>query len=300
MSHRRAFNAVRIRALAADTPQPWSERVFRWARLAPAGAAMVLMLVAAVRGEPQPARPARRAERSPGRDPRSAPTPVTLTPHEEAWWIQYQPTPEIRLPATGVMASFDPNPGAIHSRCRGRHHGFIRSDPKGTAKPRTPRDRFRCSSSARSCWPDAGRTRRGSGASVRGWDVTGADLAERLDRHRVAGLDADRGAARTRAGQAVPRGRSAGVHRRRAIQHVLRAAQRWRGAGHVPQHPVRLRPTQLYACAVRLEWKQGGNAIYTRAGHFFPSPAIVQPGHTAVYPVMAGQQVTGAGTPATW
>ncbi len=56
-------------------------------------------------------------------------------------------------------------------------------------------------------------------------------------------------------------------------------------------------PTQLYTPAVRLEWKQGGNAVYTRAGRFFPSPAIVQPGTSAVY-IMGGQPVTGAGTPA--
>jgi hypothetical protein len=56
-------------------------------------------------------------------------------------------------------------------------------------------------------------------------------------------------------------------------------------------------PTQLYTPAVRLEWKEGGNAVYTRAGRFFPSPAIVAPGQTAVY-IMGGQPVTGAGTPA--
>lgn len=56
-------------------------------------------------------------------------------------------------------------------------------------------------------------------------------------------------------------------------------------------------PTQLYTPAVRLEWKEGGNAVYTRAGRFFPSPAIVQPGQSAVY-LMAGQPVIGSGTPA--
>ncbi len=56
-------------------------------------------------------------------------------------------------------------------------------------------------------------------------------------------------------------------------------------------------PTQLYTPAVRLEWREGGNAVYTRAGRFFPSPAIVQPGDSAVY-IMGGQPVTGAGTPA--
>ncbi len=56
-------------------------------------------------------------------------------------------------------------------------------------------------------------------------------------------------------------------------------------------------PTQLYTPAVRLEWKKGGNAVYTRAGRFFPSPAVVQPGQSAVY-IMGGQPVTGSGTPA--
>jgi hypothetical protein len=56
-------------------------------------------------------------------------------------------------------------------------------------------------------------------------------------------------------------------------------------------------PDQLYTPAVRLEWKEGGNATYTRAGRFFPSPAIVQPRNSAVY-IMAGQPVSGAGTPA--
>jgi len=56
-------------------------------------------------------------------------------------------------------------------------------------------------------------------------------------------------------------------------------------------------PDQLYTPAVRLEWKEGGNAVYTRAGRFFPSPAIVQPGQKAVY-IMGGQRVTGAGSPA--
>jgi len=55
-------------------------------------------------------------------------------------------------------------------------------------------------------------------------------------------------------------------------------------------------PTQLYAPVVRLAWKEGGDAIYTRAGHFFPSPAIIQPGDRAVY-IMGGQATRGTGTP---
>lgn len=56
-------------------------------------------------------------------------------------------------------------------------------------------------------------------------------------------------------------------------------------------------PQLLYAPVVRLEWEEGGNAVYTRAGRFFPSPAIVQPGTTAAY-LMGGQPVSGSGTPA--
>ncbi len=55
-------------------------------------------------------------------------------------------------------------------------------------------------------------------------------------------------------------------------------------------------PTQLYTPVVRLEWQAGGDAIYTRAGRFFPSPAVIQPGGQAVY-VMGGQAVRGSGTP---
>ena len=55
-------------------------------------------------------------------------------------------------------------------------------------------------------------------------------------------------------------------------------------------------PQQLYTPVVQLEWQQGGRAIYTRAGRFFPSPAILPPGETAVY-IMGGQPTQGSGTP---
>lgn len=55
-------------------------------------------------------------------------------------------------------------------------------------------------------------------------------------------------------------------------------------------------PQQLYTPVVRLEWEEGGDAIYTRAGRFFPSPAIIGPGESAVY-IMGGQELRGAGTP---
>ena len=56
-------------------------------------------------------------------------------------------------------------------------------------------------------------------------------------------------------------------------------------------------PQQLYTPVVRLEWAEGGDAVYTRAGRFFPSPAIVPAGETAAY-LMGGQPISGAGTPA--
>lgn len=56
-------------------------------------------------------------------------------------------------------------------------------------------------------------------------------------------------------------------------------------------------PQQLYTPVVRLEWAEGGNAVYTRAGRFFPSPAIVPAGETAAY-LMGGQPISGSGTPA--
>ena len=54
-------------------------------------------------------------------------------------------------------------------------------------------------------------------------------------------------------------------------------------------------PDQLYTPAVRLEWEEGGNLVQTRAGRFFPSPAILQPGETGAY-LMGGQQAQGSGT----
>ena len=56
-------------------------------------------------------------------------------------------------------------------------------------------------------------------------------------------------------------------------------------------------PQQLWQPVIRLEWAEGGNAIYTRAGRFFPSPSIVQVGTVATY-LMGGQPITGSGTPA--
>lgn len=55
-----------------------------------------------------------------------------------------------------------------------------------------------------------------------------------------------------------------------------------------------LEPTKLYAPVVVFPWTTGENAVYTRAGRFFPSPAIVQPGDRAVY-VMGGMEARGSG-----
>jgi hypothetical protein len=54
-------------------------------------------------------------------------------------------------------------------------------------------------------------------------------------------------------------------------------------------------PDQLYTPAVRLEWQEGGNLVQTRAGRFFPSPAILQPGESGAY-LMGGQPAQGSGT----
>jgi hypothetical protein len=55
-------------------------------------------------------------------------------------------------------------------------------------------------------------------------------------------------------------------------------------------------PQQLYEPVVRLEWAEGGNAVYTRAGRFFPIPAILPPGAIAAY-LMGAQPISGSGTP---
>jgi hypothetical protein len=54
-------------------------------------------------------------------------------------------------------------------------------------------------------------------------------------------------------------------------------------------------PRQLYQPVVRLEWQEGGNAVYTRNGRFFPSPAILQPGETGYY-LLGGEPIAGTGT----
>jgi hypothetical protein len=53
-------------------------------------------------------------------------------------------------------------------------------------------------------------------------------------------------------------------------------------------------PDQLWTPTVAYPWASGETALVTRAGRFFPSPAIVGPGQAAVY-LMGGQEVNGQG-----
>ena len=53
-------------------------------------------------------------------------------------------------------------------------------------------------------------------------------------------------------------------------------------------------PDQLYSPTVVFPFASGDTATVTRAGRFFPSPAIVQPGDRAVY-IMGGQEANGSG-----
>ena len=76
--------------------------------------------------------------------------------------------------------------------------------------------------------------------------------------------------AAARTGEAVPRRDAAARPCPRAGLDVLRAAEHRGGPGHLHQHPVRLEPQQLYSPVVQLEWAEGGNVVYTRAGRFFP------------------------------
>ena len=55
-----------------------------------------------------------------------------------------------------------------------------------------------------------------------------------------------------------------------------------------------IEPTKLYNPTVAFPWTTGGSAVVTRAGRFFPSPAIVQPGQRAAY-VMGGMRANGNG-----
>jgi anti-sigma factor RsiW len=106
----RAFNAVRIRALASETVESWPARLFRWVRLVPAGAAVAIMLVAvvsAVDGNRAPLLETRTIT-WPGFMERVDNGP--LTPKEAAWWLEHQPAPRIQPPDSGLIATLDPSP----------------------------------------------------------------------------------------------------------------------------------------------------------------------------------------------
>ena len=53
-------------------------------------------------------------------------------------------------------------------------------------------------------------------------------------------------------------------------------------------------PTRLYSPTVVYPWASGEPAVTTRAGRFFPSPSIVQPGDRAVY-ILGGMPAKGSG-----
>jgi len=106
----RAFNAVRIRALAEEERVSWPARLLRLARVVPAGAAMAIMLTAVINaaGSSEPTLLEARTITWPGVMERADNDP--LTPHEAAWWLAHQPPPPNPAPSTGVMASVDLEP----------------------------------------------------------------------------------------------------------------------------------------------------------------------------------------------
>lgn len=106
----RAFNAVRIRALAEEERVSWPARLFRLARLVPAGAAMALVLAGAISAvdDNRPALLQARTVAWPGVMERADNDP--LTPNDAGWWLEHQPSPRIPAPATGVIPSIDPTP----------------------------------------------------------------------------------------------------------------------------------------------------------------------------------------------
>lgn len=108
-----AFAVVRERALREAERQSWFGRGWRWVRLAPAGAAMALMLLTVVIGD-DGERPSAFAPRStvwPGlleRIDNEATLPAD--PWAGAWYLKYlSPSP----PATGVIAYQDLAPPPV-------------------------------------------------------------------------------------------------------------------------------------------------------------------------------------------
>lgn len=108
-----AFAVVRERALREEDHATWLTRTWRWVRLAPAGAAMAVMLVTFVLGDD--------AGRPTAFEPRTSVWPGMLElaennvhllrdPWGDAWYLKYvMPSP----PATGAIAYADLAPPPI-------------------------------------------------------------------------------------------------------------------------------------------------------------------------------------------
>lgn len=103
------WDAVRARALVGDAGPTWSARVFRWARLLPAGAAMAVMVLAVATAR-EADRPIALQQRTwPGVLEHASNEPTPNNPASEVpWWIRWKAAPPISLPATGVIPAVDP------------------------------------------------------------------------------------------------------------------------------------------------------------------------------------------------
>ena len=104
-----AFAAVRERALREEQRHAWSVRAWRWARVAPAGAAMAVMLFAVATGGDGSGSTAwePRSTAWPGVLERADNDPGNGDPWNGAWYLKYLvPSP----PATGPSAYADPAP----------------------------------------------------------------------------------------------------------------------------------------------------------------------------------------------
>lgn len=102
----RSWEAVRQRALVVEAGPTWAERLVRLARLAPAGAAMALMVFAVATAQ-ESDRPAALQPRTwPGELERAV---NDLEPGPEIpWWIRWKAAPPISSPSTGIIAAVDP------------------------------------------------------------------------------------------------------------------------------------------------------------------------------------------------
>jgi hypothetical protein len=110
-----AFAAVRERALREESRGRWFSRTWRWVKLAPAGAAMAVMLITFVVGDDgdRPAAFVPRNSTWPGLLERADNDTIPVRdPWGDAWYLKYvNPSP----PATGPIAFADPAPPPVHS-----------------------------------------------------------------------------------------------------------------------------------------------------------------------------------------